>query len=210
MFFVDLLGLMPGSQPLVLVRNWLDGVRTKTESNSSKSAQIYRFVPQVEKLGCWFEQTFLVAVGKSHQAQLDSMVPVLRGLSDLEHHHAALEASQSALTTQSARLREMNAALGAQLLAEKGAVQEVEPTAESVIKALQLRQKLQARTVANQIGDMAKSDHKENVVPNIAQAFAQILQDAMQQHRAAFFRVFDSSKNPAVFVPQQHNLLWGL
>lgn len=34
------------------------------------------------------------------------------------------EAAHSALTTQSARLREMNAALGAQLLAEKGAFQD--------------------------------------------------------------------------------------
>eukprot|EP00435_Cladocopium_sp_Y103_P054260 s1388_g17.t1 len=82
------------------------------------------------------------------QAQLDSMVPVLRNLSDLEHRHGALEAAQGALTTQSARLREMNAALGAQLLAEKGAVQEVEPTAESVIRALQLRLKLQERQEA--------------------------------------------------------------
>mmetsp|Transcript_71205 Transcript_71205/g.157180 ORF Transcript_71205/g.157180 Transcript_71205/m.157180 type:complete len:454 (-) Transcript_71205:35-1396(-) len=82
------------------------------------------------------------------QAQLDAMVPVLRNLSDLEHRHGALEAAQGALTTQSARLREMNAALGAQLLAEKGAVQEVEPTAESVIRALQLRLKLQERQEA--------------------------------------------------------------
>ena len=38
----------------------------------------------------------------------------------------AAQAAQGALTTQSARLREMNAALGAQLLAEKGAVQDGE------------------------------------------------------------------------------------
>jgi len=37
---------------------------------------------------------------------------------------AGAQAAQGALTTQSARLREMNAALGAQLLAEKGAVQD--------------------------------------------------------------------------------------
>ena len=79
------------------------------------------------------------------QAQLDSMVPALRGLSDLEHRHGALEAAHNALSTQSARLREMNSALGTQLLAEKGALQDVEPTADSVMRALQLRQKLQER-----------------------------------------------------------------
>ncbi|CAK9068495.1 Uncharacterized protein SCF082_LOCUS34480 [Durusdinium trenchii] len=79
------------------------------------------------------------------QAQLDDLTPALRGLSELERQHGALEATQAALSSQSLRLREMNSALGAQLLADKGAVQEVEPTAEAVIRALQLRHKLQER-----------------------------------------------------------------
>ncbi|CAJ1462091.1 unnamed protein product [Effrenium voratum] len=79
------------------------------------------------------------------QGRLEQLGPQLQGLQVVERRFAALEAGQSHLATQSARLREMNSALGAQLLAEKGAGQEVEPTAEAVMRALQLQRKLQER-----------------------------------------------------------------
>ena len=62
-----------------------------------------------------------------------------------------LQAAQTALSQQSERLRDMNAALGVQLLADKGALDEgnMEPVAEAVFRAVQLQQKLQERQEAH-------------------------------------------------------------
>ena len=106
----------------------------------------------------------------SFQARLDALAPELEGLGGIEGRYASLEAllssafwekqvraqfdfsslmqaSQTALSQQSERLRDINGALGAQLLADKGALEEgdMEPVAEAVFRAVQLQQKLQER-----------------------------------------------------------------
>lgn len=81
------------------------------------------------------------------QARLDALAPELEGLDDVEGRHAGLQAAQKVLSQQSERLRDMNAALGVQLLADKGGLDagNMEPVAEAVFRAVQLQQKLQKR-----------------------------------------------------------------
>ena len=60
------------------------------------------------------------------------------------------QAAQAVLSQQSERLRDMNAALGVQLLADKGGdTGNLEPVAEAVFRAVQLQQKLQERQEAH-------------------------------------------------------------
>eukprot|EP00930_Biecheleria_cincta_P070290 TRINITY_DN57931_c0_g1_i1.p1 TRINITY_DN57931_c0_g1~~TRINITY_DN57931_c0_g1_i1.p1 ORF type:complete len:463 (-),score=136.18 TRINITY_DN57931_c0_g1_i1:21-1409(-) len=78
------------------------------------------------------------------QAQLDAIGPELEGLSEVETQHAKLEAAHTRLFDENQRLRDVNGALGAQLLGHEGPGQDG-AISGAVSRALQLQRKLVQR-----------------------------------------------------------------
>jgi len=132
------------------------------------------------------------------QAQLDAICPELEGLSEVEEHHAKLEAAHNRLFDENQRLRDVNGVLGAQLLGHEGPSQDAAQGAISgaVSRALQLQRKLVAR---QDVQDSERQQLAERI-RSLERSAAGLPDDKPQAAAKRCQQGFQSSSAPAAMA----------